>query len=814
MKKWLYFLFSAIVCYGFIYALNNSFVIKGNAVPAMGKFLNPISGFWSNAEPFIQKPLPNVVSKQLIDEVNVSYDDRMIPHIFAKNILDAYFVQGYIIAQQRLWQMDISTRAASGRLSEVVGEKALNIDKNKRRMGMVYGAENTLKVWEQDKETFKMIEAYTNGVNAFVENLDPKDYPLEFKLLNYAPEKWTPLKSAIFVKAMAETLASGEDDLEATNAMKLVGEETFNFLFPQYDDEISPVIPKDVKWNFANSTQSNNKPSNSIPDHIGYIQNNPVDKRVEGTGSNNWAIGPKKTKNGHPILCGDPHLNLTLPSIWFEMQMQTPEFNAYGVALPCFPGIVIGFNENIAWTQTNVGQDVSDWYTIKWKDQKKEQYLLDGEYKNVSNKVETYNVKGVGVVFDTVKYTKWGPVVYQDTSAWHDMALHWLAHDQPLRNDLKVFYLLNKAKNFDEYSEALKYYFCPAQNFAFACKNGDIAIRVNGVFPIKSKGQGRFVQDGSVSSSDWKGYIPFEQNPYVLNPARGYVSSANQHSTAPTYPYYYNSETFDSYRSKKINSILDTIQNVTMEDMQKLQSYSKSLKTEKSLPQLLNLLDTNNLSTIQNKFYQQLKSWDCNYLNEELSPVLFEKWWKNVYRNTWDEFLKNGKTEVMLNPTEWRTIQLLKENPNNPFFDDKSTSEKVETAKDIVTASFKTMVDSVNTLLVTNPNYKWKNMLNSKINHLTKKESFSRSNFETDGVGAAINSQKSGHGPSWRMVVELGDTVKAWVVYPGGQSGNPGSVHYDDFVQKWAAGTQYEALFMKNPTEKTRILFTQSFKKS
>lgn len=813
MKNWIYFLFSAIVCCSFVYALDHSFIINGNSIPALGRFLNPISGFWSNSIPLIQKPLPNVINTQLIDSVDVTYDDRMVPHIFAKNIYDAYFVQGYIIAQDRLWQMDISTRAASGRLSEVVGPKALNSDMNKRRMGMVLGAENTLKVWEKDKETFKLIEAYTNGVNAFINQLKPKDYPIEFKLLNYSPEKWTPLKSALYVKAMAETLASGEDDLEATNAQKLIGEEAFNFLFPQYDDEIAPVIPKDVKWDFKPISNSDNSPKNNSID-LGFIQYNPIQKREEGIGSNNWVVGPSKTKNGHPILCGDPHLNLTLPSIWYEMQMQTPEFNVYGVALTCFPGIVIGFNENIAWTQTNVGQDVSDWYTINWKDNNKEQYLLDGTYHNIEKKIETYQVKGVGVVYDTVKYTKWGPVVYRDTAAWHDMSLHWLSNDPPLHNDLKVFYLLNKARNFDEYSEALKYYYCPAQNFAFACKNGDIALRVNGVFPIKSKNQGRFVQDGTNSSNGWHGYIPFEQNPYVLNPHRGYVSSANQHSTSPDYPYYYNSETFDRYRGKKINSILDTLKNVTMEDMQNLQNYSKSLKTERALPELLHLLDTNSLSNVQTKYFNQLRNWDCNYLKDELTPVIFEKWWKNVYRNTWDEFFKNGKTEVMLAPTEWRTIILLKNNPDNKFFDDQSTKDRVEVAKDIVTASFKAMTDSVNLILTTNPNYKWKNMLNAKVVHLTRSEPFSRTNFETNGVASAINSQKSGNGPSWRMVVEMADTVKAWVVYPGGQSGNPSSPHYDDFIQKWADGKQYEALFMKNQNDKNRILFTQKFKKS
>ncbi len=812
MRKWGPFIFSLLVCVLFVYLLDNSYILKNKPIPAFGKLLNPVSGFWVNAEPLSIKPYGDVFAKSIQDEVRVCYDDRLVPHIFANNTHDAYFTQGYITAQHRLWQMDISTRAASGRLSEILGERLLNFDKNKRRMGMVFAAENTLKTWEKDPEMFALLQSYIDGVNAYIGQLKPKDYPVEFKILNYAPEKWTALKSALFVKAMSETLASGEDDLEATNALKLLGKETFDFLFPAFDEDYSPVIPKEVEWKFSAPVLNAVSGSDTVP-NVGYIEYNPIQKREEGIGSNNWVVGPSKTKNGHPILCGDPHLNLTLPSIWYELQIHTPEFNTYGVSLPGLAGVIIGFNENIAWTQTNVGQDVSDWYTLKWKDATKKEYLLDGVYKSATRKIESFNVKGKGTVLDTVSYTYWGPVVYRDTAQWHDMALHWLAHEVPKVNDVKVFYLLNKAKNFEEYSEALRNYSCPAQNFAFACKNGDIALRVNGMFPLKGKTQGRFVQDGTKSENGWKGFIPFEQNPFVLNPSRAYVSSANQVSTTPDYPYYYNSETFDTYRGKKLNQLLDSMNSIEVADMQKLQSYSKSLKAEISLPLLLNVLDTSGLSSTQMALVRQLREWDYNYLKELFAPVLFEKWWTNFYELTWDEFYQNGKTPVMLRPTSWRTIKLLKDNPDNVYFDQKSTAQ-VENAGLIATKTFKMMADSVNVLIASNSNYKWKNMLDAKINHTGQIKPFSRSNFETNGVNSAINSQKSGNGPSWRMVVEMGDQVKAWVVYPGGQSGNPGSMYYDNFIQKWSNGEQYEALFMKKATEKNRILFSQTFKKS
>src|SRR5690606_635991 len=184
------------------------------------------------------------------DKVKVLYDERMVPHIFAKNTADAFFVQGFITAQNRLWQMDITTRATSGRLAEILGERLLQRDKLQRRKGLVFAAENALKGWESSPEDIALISAYTAGVNAFLNSLKPACYPLEFKLMNYKPEPWTNLKSAILIKSMAQTLCEKEDDLEATNTLHALGRETFDFLFPEYNPKQSPVIPVDVHWDF------------------------------------------------------------------------------------------------------------------------------------------------------------------------------------------------------------------------------------------------------------------------------------------------------------------------------------------------------------------------------------------------------------------------------------------------------------------------------------------------------------------------------------------------------------------------------------
>ncbi|MEO6633762.1 MAG: penicillin acylase family protein, partial [Mucilaginibacter sp.] len=317
---------------------------------AVGKFLNPSTGFWQNAES------KNILSNEklnlpgLLDEVIIKYDDHRIPHIFAKNDHDLYYAQGFVTARDRLWQMDIQTRQAAGRLSEVIGPKALEIDRYHRRMGMVYGAENGLKGIMANPQTRTMVLAYTEGVNSYVHSLSPKDYPIEFKLLNYAPEEWKPINCIFLLKLMSETLAGGSDQFAMTNNLRVFGAKAVNELFTDYPFHEDPIIPIGTKWNF--------KPLPLPKPSAGYLaqmtENIKPKEKVDGIGSNNWAITGSKSATGYPILANDPHLNLTFPAIWYQIQLSSPTGNVNGVSLPGAPCIIIGYNQKISWGVTNV----------------------------------------------------------------------------------------------------------------------------------------------------------------------------------------------------------------------------------------------------------------------------------------------------------------------------------------------------------------------------------------------------------------------------------------------------------------------------
>ena len=799
MMNKIVFALSLLVTLGLTYVLNRPLSMGSTSVPPMGKMLNPFTGFWQNADRIDSRMPQEINMTGLQSPVKVVYDERLVPHIFGDNLKDVIKVQGYVTAQHRLWQMDISTRATSGRLAEIMGEGLVDRDKTQRRMGLGYAAENAVAEWEKDNENFGLVEAYRDGVNAYISQLEPADYPVEFKLLNYKPEPWTTLKSAIFVKSMAQTLCFREDDLESSNALEHFGREIFDFLYPEHNPKQSPIIPVDTEWDFETTLNH----SDATPSPLGAFGHRPYEKPDPYIGSNNWAVHGSRTASGNPILCSDPHLNLTLPSIWFEVQLNTPDINTYGVSLPGLPGVIIGFNEDVAWGQTNVGQDVTDWYKIDWADEDKMTYMLDGQRNEVELRLEEIKVKGGKTVVDTVRYTTWGPVVHLKDDSHQDLALRWLAHDQHAPDELAAFIGLNKAKNYDDYSEALEKYISPAQNYVFASREGDIAIKANGRFPIKSKEQGRFVQDGSKSTAAWNGYIPMDQVPQIKNPERGWVSSANQRSAAPDYPYYFNGG-FDDYRGRILNRKLAELDNVTVEDMMALQNNNESIKAEEALSLFLALIKDETLAEKEASAFQMLNDWDFNYEKDLAAPVLFEIWYREYYRALWDEIYDIDEQKPFLYPEHWRTLELIEQDPDHIFFDHQETNE-LENAKDIAIRSFKSMLEKVEEMEGEMEGLKWEDYKGTRINHLGRIPAFTSDVVSVGGVGDALNATRRGGGPSWRMIVELGQEVKAYGIYPGGQSGNPGSPFYSDMIQDWADGKYYELKFVQSPEELTEI---------
>jgi penicillin amidase len=807
------FLISLTITVLLIWTLNRSWYIGRIPIPALGKFLSPSHGFWQNLESKGYKFPASLKLPGLKQPVTVVFDSLMIPHLFAQSDDDLYYAQGYITAFHRLWQMEFQTHAAAGRLSEIMGsgqdDGILNYDRQQRRLGMVYAAENGLRGMERNPVAKMVATRYAEGINAYITSLSYKELPIEYKLLNYQPEEWTALKSALLLRSMAQTLNMGDKDMQMTNALKLFGKEMIDVLYPDLEMMGDPIVDKPGKWDFEPVPLSDTV--NALPDDFikitGLTTPNPT------LGSNNWAVSGTKTKSGYPILCNDPHLTISLPSIWYAIQLHAPGINCMGVSLPGSPGIIIGFNDSIAWGVTNAQRDLVDWYRITFQDNSKEKYLLDGEWKATRKAVEKIVVRGRDAFFDTVVYTHWGPVPYDENFRAENNRSHyafrWIAHDES--EELLTFYKLNRAKNHTDYMQALDHFSSPAQNFVFASVSGDIAMRIQGKFPVRKKYEGKFVLDGSKSVQATQAYIPFAHNVMDKNPERGFVGSANQYPADATYPYYITAVSYEAYRNRRINNLLRQADAITVTDMMRLQQDTYSIKAEELLPVLLSRLTNAPGSEEEQKALAILKTWDYYYTKDAEAPAYFENWWRNLFASIWDEMRSDSL--ALSFPSAWNTISLIRTKPDFEFFDDRSTPER-ETLTQLVNQAFKKSVADVSKWKNENKKTaRWADYKDTYVEHLARLEALSY-RVQHGGHGDAVNASSRRHGPSWRMIVSVEpDGPQAFATYPGGQSGNPGSAHYNSMLNRWADGTYFKLLFLREANQpQTGVLFFTTLK--
>ena len=809
------FLISAIVTVALILVLNK----KWGSIPPLGKFLSPQHGFWQNAEAADGSYNDDLKFPNLKGKVNVYFDERLVPHVFADNDEDLFFVQGYLHAKFRLFQMELQTMYAAGRLAEIIGNNPaiIKVDRETRRSGMVYAAQNALKEFESDPVSKACCDAYTAGVNAYIENLTEAQLPIEYKLLDFKPEKWSNLKIALFLKQMSRTLAGNVNDLELTNEKAFIPFDEFKVLYPEVPDSLEPIVPRGtvfdaprivpVKPRTADSLYFGKKDSSKVAIEI--VKPDP------GNGSNNWAVAGSRTKSGAPILCNDPHLDLTFPSIWYEMQLNSPGVNVYGATFPGAPNVIIGFNDNIAWGVTNAQRDVKDFYEIKFRDETKRQYWFNGQWLNTQLHIDTFKIRGAAAIYDTVAYTMFGPVMYDNSFSdtltnGKAIACRWAAHDPS--NEGLTFYKLNRAKNYDEYVDAIKTFNCPGQNFVFASKAGDIAIWQQGKFPARWQGQGMMVMPGEDSSYMWQGFIPQQENPHVKDPVRGFLESANQRPADSTYPYFIPGNYINA-RGISITQHLQNMQGITVDDMKKLQNDYFNVTASDALPLLAKYLRTEDLDTTAKKYLNIVQGWNLLADPHSTGQTIYQVWWDSLATEVWkDELIK--VQPVVIVPNQQTLLEALLRDSAFKYIDNINTPQK-ETLYDIVTIAFKKAAvqlakeEKAGTL-------EWTKHKSPRIYHLLRSSllPFSRA-IPVGGSGDIINATTVSHGPSWRMIVQLTQTTEAYGVYPGGQSGNPGSPFYDNFVDAWVNGQYYPLWFMKREeTNDKKLKWTMNFSRN
>jgi penicillin amidase len=791
----------------------------GKTVPPLGPLLDPANGIW-NAVQTAELPTDATVAiPGMSADTRVVYDDRDVPHIFAPTIADAYRALGYVVARDRLFQMEMQARAGAGTITELAGEVALPLDEQTRQVGMGRAAELRVKNMDTTSAYWGLASNYATGVNAYIESLKPRDYPVEYKLLQRTPDAWTIEKSFNLMTRMGWTLASSDDELSRLRVSAAIGKTAADALFRTHSPIVDPIQPRDNMVRFDTATF----PAPGAPDTTALAILNGIgsrgtmqlaslanDRGADAIGSNNWAISPSRSKSGYALLAGDPHLELSLPSIWYEVHMVVPgQLDVYGVTIPGAPSVIIGFNRRVSWTFTNVGADVMDYYLETVDDEKSpKKYKLDGAWKDLEIRPEVYRgPKGETIKTDTSRFTHRGPMA-KIGNRW--ISVRWTVLEST--RDPEAFVMATTSTSAGALLDSMAtVYDAPAQNMLVADNKGNIGIRSTGKYPIRpDSGRGDALRDGSLSSSDWIGRWSLAEYPQGMNPTRGFLSSTNQEPIDPRdQPRYLGHNWERPWRAMQINKLLRADSAVTPDAMRLYQSDPGSARADFFVPVFLQAASPSASVTPSAKLAKAAKllgEWDRRYTRENTRAVLFEAAMSQLSRLLWDELRVDSTTQTPI-PTDMITAALVSQ-PDNVWWDDRRTPV-VETRDALFATALETALDNViKQYGEPSDKWRWDAVRFANINHLLRLKPFSRLNVPVQGGSATLwpSTGNGQHGPSWRMVVEMGPTVRGWGTYPGGQSGNPFSSRYDNRVDQWSRG---ELDTLRVPTTESQLTQAQ-----
>ncbi|WDU79157.1 penicillin acylase family protein [Lysinibacillus sp. G01H] len=752
--------------------------------------------FMNKSKPVIDGELAVTILDQ---DVTVTRDEKGVPHIFAKTDADLYRAQGYVQAQDRLFQMDLARRQASGRLSEIIGEATINTDKHFRTFSLRNAAETSLAAY--DDESKQVLEWYAEGVNAFIAQAkESNTLSYEFALLGYEPEVWTVVDSLTIGKYMAYDLGGNWNTLAFRHwALQNFDEEKAKELFIKYPENASAIIEANIQNPVAVAGQFS---AEMLPN--------------EFNGSNNWVVSGDKTKSGTPILADDPHLGLSTPSIWYQMHLQSPQQNVSGVIFAGIPGIILGHNDEIAWGVTNVGPDVQDLYIEIPNPDDPTQFRYDGKWEQAEVRDESIKVKDGETVDFEVVVTRHGPIMtdlaFKDTEPTAQFSMQWTAL-QPTA-ELRAVLGFNKAKTWGDFEKALEDFKAPAQNFVFASKDGTIAYKANGQIPIRKQGEGQLPVPGDSSDYGWEGFIPWGELPTLVNPKEGFIATANNQVIGEDYPYHITDFWAQPYRFERIKEVLEANDAITVDDMMALQMDQHNLYAREFLPDLLTSIKEKDQDGKYAEIMAMLEKWDMVDAKESGAPLVFHTLMIKLQEVLFKDQMPEDMYGIMYGKFNI-TDQLLR----TAYSGEKSiwVEEQGGIDETVYKAFELTVAQLENQFGKNSSKWQWGDYHQLTFDHTLGSASpilaayFNAKKVPIGGskvtVQAADNDLAGNvdHGASWRFVVDVGDLSSAYHIVGPGQSGHVKSDWYQDQVLDWANG-DYHQTFIKQEEIKGKTL--------
>lgn len=748
-------------------------------IAPVGSLIDPVRGFYHNARVAEHDSEKTAVLPTLNGQVTIERDERGVPHIFSTTDRDAITALGYVTAQDRLFQMDFVSRVAAGRMSEIFGPGSIETDKYLRATGMNWAAKRIIAEHTAEKSLdYELMKRFSEGVNAYINSISDAERPFEFKLFGYAPETHTPLHTVLLMQYFNFDLSFGSDEMAYGLAQDRLSPEDYAELYPRHAMRYKPIIPSGPLVSQSHRPEAGS-PSLASADALALLKRMHRTLREHGIegyhpskGSNNWAVTGDRSATGAPMLAGDMHLALTLPSIWYEAHLVTPSMNTYGVLSPGAPLLIEAFNDHVSWVYTNSGLDGIDHYLLRLSEDG-QSYAFDGGWMSLQMQPDTIHVKGEQAVMDTLILSHLGPVVKDSSTA---VAIKWVAHEKNYM--MTALWEMNRAEHADQLDGAMQNWHSPAQNVLYADTRGTIGIRVAGIVPLRGSGHGIGFLDGSTSTTEWTGNIPFKEMPSAVNPTRGYLTSTNQQPTTAAYPYYLNHDWPAAYRSLRIDTLLSGKMQHSMEDMKHYQGDFHVGQYEAFVPLLSSI---RSLSPQAEAVRSTLTGWDGFAEGETTGPLALHEYLIALKHLTWDESVFAGLPE----PSE--TVLLMLLSRGSKWLDIQGTPA-TEDAEALMAAA----LEEAGRVLVNQygDDWRWTSHHQILFRHLTQTPALDmlwRGPYtypgydETLGPGDGLLVTNSA---SWRVIVDFSSSPpEGFGIYAGGQSGNPLSRYYDLHIQ-------------------------------
>jgi penicillin amidase len=741
----------------------------------------------------------------LSDNATVKRDGRGIPYISASNDADLYFVQGYITASDRLWQMDLMRRVARGQTAELFGKATLEEDKRWRRFNFSKVAEDTIQYLSPELRA--ALENYAKGVNAYIRSLDDKTIPVEFRILQYKPAEWRPTDTIAIGKILSDALSSTwRDDLLKASLQSLSKDK--------FADLTNPVTAYDVllfgkdaetprKATTARTIKINEK---EVEAANGYEKARKHSLEMIGlyaedlAASNNWVISGRRTADGKPLLANDPHLQPSAPGIWYLTNLTAPGIHVAGVTFPGVPGIILGHNDSITWGATNVGPDVQDIYLETFDTSGK--YTSANGLKDPVVRKEEIKVRKNVLKPDTdtstldIIETDNGPVIFEDGA--NKYSLKWTAFD-PKNGEFESFFQLNRAKNWDDFRKALRAYGGSMQNFVFADVKGNIGWQPAGRIPLRRVGDGSLPYDGSTTDGDWVGYVPFEQLPSLYNPKEGLIVTANQRTVGTGYKYFgvYARDMALPWRAHRIHDLLEKNTKVTMDDVRDVQYDVFNLPLYNLARQIVKL------NAASQETMNIIKTWDGKMTADSEAALLVNEIRGCVANKIADE---NRPTPAYL--IRERILFWAVEQQSTRWLP-KAFSSYSDLIKACDASSRQSLSDPKR-FGPDESKWLWGATTLSRFPHPLTAAPLIGGQFATPSVPLNGSGQTPNVGSfvSMRMIASPGNWDATRHVIPLGESGDAKSEHYKDQFEFWKSGTPAIFPFSQATIDKAAVSST------